>query len=96
MAVWSFVGSLFRKTHEHHPGREDSFSEFGDAAQAAADLRGDRVTPMPSDHAPSSIDNVTAAAKDYGISRLSGESDAMGQASGSYRAAKKRRNRRRG
>ncbi|MCP3936859.1 MAG: hypothetical protein GY708_15970 [Actinomycetia bacterium] len=51
-------------------------------------MRGDHITPGPADPSPSSIDNVTAAAKDYGLSRFSGETDALGGAAKGYRKAK--------
>ena len=54
-------------------------------------MRGDRVTAMPADHKPSSIENVQSAAKDYGLSRFSGETDALGDAADAYRSASKRK-----
>ena len=64
---------------------------LADAAERLGKVRGDNVTSLPADRGTSSIDNVAAAAKDYGLSRFSGESDAIGKTGGSYRAAKKRR-----
>lgn len=96
MAIWSVIGSLFPRARRRNAGKARSYSGFEEAARATADSRGDKVTAMPPDDTPSAIDNVSAAAKDYGLSRFSGESDALAQASGSYRAAKKRRRRGKG
>jgi hypothetical protein len=69
---------------------------LADAAERLEEVRGDNVTRLPADRGTSSMDNAAAAAKDYGLSRFSGETDAMGKTGGSYRAAKKRRDRKDG
>jgi len=87
------MGAVFPKKPGRDAHRTQTPETFDQAAQAAERLRGDKVTAMPADHMPSSIENVSAAAKDYGLSLFSGESDAMGLAGGGYRASKKHRRR---
>ena len=72
-----------------------STEHFADVADRLAESRGDNITALPADRSKSSIENVAAAAKDYGISIFSGESDSMGKAAGGYRASRKRRDRKR-
>lgn len=66
---------------------------LSDATDALNELRGDRIHIQPPDHGASEIDNVTAATKDYGLSRFTGETDAIEGAAKSYRPAKSRRER---
>jgi hypothetical protein len=57
------------------------------AAERLADVRGERITALPADSDPTSSENVHAAAKDYGVSRFSGETDALGAAADGYRSS---------
>lgn len=65
------------------------------ASEALSEMRGERVSPQSADHGTTSMENIAAAAKDYGLSRFSGETDAMSGAAKSYRPAKSRRQRKR-
>lgn len=65
------------------------------ASEALSEMRGDRVSPQPAGHGTTAMENLNAAAKDYGLSRFSGETDAMAGAKKSYRPAKSRRQRKR-
>lgn len=78
------------------PDTRHGTDRLANASEALEDLRGDNLEPQPPTGGPSSLDNVAAAAKDYGLSRFSGESDAMGGAAKSYRPAKSRKQRREG
>ena len=78
----------------HDPEKSEYVEELRSAAQHLAEVRGDQVTALPADHQPNSIENVAAAAKDYGLSRFSGESDALGMAADGYRPASKPKKRR--
>ncbi len=71
----------------------ENIERLTDATDALNEMRGDRVSAQPPDRETSAVDNVAAAAKDYGLSRFSGETDAMGGAAKSYRAAKTRKQR---
>ncbi len=93
MGIRSFMSAVFPKRPRQDADRTPTPETTDKAAQAAARLRGDKVTAMPADHRPNSIENVSAAARDYGLSLFSGESDAMGSAAAGYRATKKRRRR---
>ncbi|MDW3179126.1 MAG: hypothetical protein R8J94_17160 [Acidimicrobiia bacterium] len=76
-------------------GVTENTSRLAEASDVLDDLRGDRLSPQPPDHGTSAVDNVAAAAKDYGLSRFSGESDALAGAAKSYRPAKSRKQRKR-
>ena len=91
MKLLTRISQIFKRSSTS--GGSDGGERLGKAAERLSKVRGDKVTAMPADPGDNPSANVAAAAKDYGLSRFSGESDAMGQASGSYRAAKKRRDR---
>ncbi len=82
-------------------GSDDTSSDrvrsrrFRRATEELTELRGDRISALPPDHATSATENVAAAAKDYGLSRFSGETDALGSAADGYRSSRKRRRGRR-
>lgn len=78
------------------PDIDDNAGQLADASEALEELRGDRLAPQPPSGEPNVADNVAAAAKDYGLSRFSGETDAMSGAAKSYRPAKTRKQRREG
>ncbi len=75
------------------PDVSKNTSRLAQASDALDDLRGDRLSAQPPDRGTSAVDNVAAAAKDYGLSRFSGESDALAGAAKSYRPAKSRKQR---
>lgn len=83
---------MFTRPDASSPVSENT-SRLAEASEALDDLRGDRLSPQPPDHGTSAVENVAAAAKDYGLSRFSGESDALGGAAKSYRPAKSRKQR---
>ncbi len=92
---------LFRRVRSfflpRHARSEDSEkrNSLADATKVVQEMRGDHVSPQPAGRGALATDNVAAAAKDYGLSRFSGETDALGSAAKSYRASKTRRQRKR-
>ena len=84
------IRSRLRRGSEDPPASK-YHEDLTRASQRLAEARGDRVTAMPADHKPSSIENVQSAAKDYGLSRFSGETDALADAADGYRSASKRK-----
>ena len=97
MGIFTWLRSKLSGADKAGGGELDQHAErLSDAASKLDDVRGDRITPGPADSSPNASDNVAAAAKDFGLTRFSGESDALGGAAGGYRAAKSRKERRGG
>ncbi len=82
------LASVFGRRTEH--SSTDRSKKFDRAARRLAEVRGDRVTALPADPGANSMENVAEAARDYGLSRFSGETDAMAGAAKSYRSSRRR------
>ncbi len=92
MSAMSRLRRLFGRENEK-PANALYGEQMDKAAQRLATMRGDRVTALPADAEPTTSENVAAAAKDYGLSRFSGESDALGSAAGGYRSSRSKKSR---
>ncbi len=97
MGILTRIRSIYvqKDSRSDVPNSSDSSKRLAELSDALTDLRGDRVSAQSPKHgmSTSAVENVAAAAKDYGLSRFSGETDAMGAAAKSYRPAKTRRQR---
>ncbi len=92
MSLLKVVRSLFGRRHDS-PKVSRNTQRMADATTVLDQMRGDRISPQPAENGPSTTDNIAAAAKDYGLSMFSGETDALAGAAKSYRAPKTRRQR---
>lgn len=88
------MGSRLSDLYKKIFGRSDNTPEragpLSEPAKRLAEMRGDNVSALPADRGATSMENIEAAAKDYGLSRFSGESDSLEGAADSYRSSKKR------
>ena len=88
MAYLDRLRRLFRGSADRgSDGLEENARRLGELAENLDEFRGDRVTPAAPDASSSTMDNVAAATKDYGLSRFSGETDAIGDAAKGYRSS---------
>ena len=88
MAFRDRLRGLFRSSADRRSvGLEENARRLGELAENLDEFRGDRVTPAAPDASTSTMDHVAAATKDYGLSRFSGETDALGDAAQGYRSS---------
>ena len=90
MSIGSLLRRLLGSRGEDPPSRQ-YHEDLTRASEHLAEIRGDRITAMPAANESSSIENVQSAAKDYGLSRFSGETDALEDAADAYRSASRRK-----
>ncbi len=95
MSLLQAVRSLFGRRYDSSKISRNT-QRLTDASIVLEEMRGDNVSPQPPNNGPSAVDNVAAAAKDYGLSRFSGETDALASAAKSYRAPIRRHRKRKG
>lgn len=88
MNIFDKIRSLFGNSKAANPDVASNTEHLSKAVEKLDELRGDNITALPGDNRPTASENVAAAAKDYGLSRFSGETDAMGGAADGYRSSK--------